>query len=98
MNCSYVYLDKTNGRESPCPHPRYKQENLCVFHIAFLKKLDCRRANMDGAVLHTAQVWENPRLENYSFRNAFLISVNLADKQLIDRDFTGAVFKAVLTL
>lgn len=67
-------------------------------HIAFLKKLNCRRANMDGVVLHTAQVWENPRLENYSFRNAFLISVNLADKQLIDCDFTGAVFKAVLTL
>jgi uncharacterized protein YjbI with pentapeptide repeats len=53
---------------------------------------------MDGAVLHTAQIWENDRLAYYSFRDAFLISVNLAGKELIDCDFTGAVFKAVLTV
>lgn len=67
-------------------------------HIEFLKKLSCRHANMDGAVLHTAQIWENDWLSHYSFRNAFLISVNLAGKEITDCDFTGAVFKAVLTI
>lgn len=67
-------------------------------HIGFLKKLSCGRANMDGAVLHTAQIWENERLSYYSFRGAFLLSVNLSGKELIDCDFTGAVFKAVLTV
>ncbi len=67
-------------------------------HIGFLKKLNCRHANMAGAVLHTAQIWENERLSYYSFRGAFLISVNLAGKEISDCDFTGAVFKAVLTV
>jgi uncharacterized protein YjbI with pentapeptide repeats len=67
-------------------------------HIAFLKKLNCPRANMDGVVLHTAQIWENERLIRYSFRNSFLLSMNLAAKEFEDCDFTGAVFKAVLTV
>jgi len=67
-------------------------------HLALLKKLNCPRANMDGAVLHTAQIWENERLIRYSFRGAFLLSMNLAGKELEDCDFTGAVFKAVLTV
>jgi uncharacterized protein YjbI with pentapeptide repeats len=67
-------------------------------HIEFLKKLNCPRANMEGAVLHTAQIWENERLSYYSFRGAFLISVNLAGKEITTCDFTGAVFKAVLTV
>ena len=37
-------------------------------------------------------------LSHYSFRGAFLISVNLAGKAITDCDFTGAVFKAVLTV
>jgi uncharacterized protein YjbI with pentapeptide repeats len=67
-------------------------------HIGYLKKLNCRHANMDGAVLHTAQIWENERLSYYSFRGAFLLSVNLSGKEITDCDFTGAVFKAVLTV
>ena len=67
-------------------------------HISFLKKLNCRHANMDGAVLHTAQIWENERLSYYSFRDAFLLSVNLSGKEITDCDFTGAIFKAVLTV
>jgi uncharacterized protein YjbI with pentapeptide repeats len=67
-------------------------------HIAFLKKLNCPRANMNGVVLHTAQIWDNERLIRYSFRDAFLLSMNLAGKELEDCDFTGAVFKAVLTV
>ena len=53
---------------------------------------------MDGAVLHTAQIWENERLSYYSFRDAFLLSVNLSGKEITDCDFTGAIFKAVLTV
>lgn len=67
-------------------------------HVEFLKKLSCRHANMDGVVLHTAQIWENERLSYYSFRGAFLLSVNLSGKEITDCDFTGAVFKAVLTV
>ena len=60
----------------------HREVLLTETHIAFLKKLDCRHANMNGAVLHTAQIWENERLSYYSFRDAFLISVNLAGKEL----------------
>ncbi|MFZ2648568.1 MAG: toll/interleukin-1 receptor domain-containing protein [Burkholderiaceae bacterium] len=73
---------------------------LCLSssHIKFLKKLDSYRANMRGAVLHTAQIWENDTLANYDFRDAFLLSVNLSGKRILDSDFTGAVFKSVLTV
>ncbi|MGN7610690.1 hypothetical protein ACQZV8_01245 [Magnetococcales bacterium HHB-1] len=36
-------------------------------------------------------------LEKCDFRDAFLISLSLAEKKLIDCDFTGAVFDAVQT-
>ena len=67
-------------------------------HIKFLKKLNCRRADLRGAVLHTTQIWENDTLTNYDFREAFLLSVNLSGKRIQDSDFTGAVFKSVLTI
>jgi len=67
-------------------------------HIKFLKKLDCRRASLRGAVLHTTQIWENDTLTNYDFRDAFLLSVNLSGKRILNSDFTGAVFKSVLTI
>lgn len=71
---------------------------LSSTHIKFLKKLNCRRANMRGAVLHTTQIWENDTLTSYDFRDAFLLSVNLSGKRIQDSDFTGAVFKSVLTI
>lgn len=71
---------------------------LTETHVGVLKKLNCQHANMDGAVLHTAQIWENQRLSYYSFQGAFLLSVNLSGKELQDCDFTGAVFKSVLTV
>ncbi|MGI8437357.1 MAG: toll/interleukin-1 receptor domain-containing protein [Chthoniobacterales bacterium] len=67
-------------------------------HLEFLKKLKCARADMRGAVLHTAQVWENDLLSHYDFRDAFLLSVNFSGKHFYDCDFTGAVFKSVLTV
>lgn len=71
---------------------------LSSTHIKFLKKLNCRRANLRGAVLHTTQIWENDTLTSYDFRDAFLLSVNLSGKRIQDSDFTGAVFKSVLTI
>ncbi len=70
---------------------------LTQTHIAVLKQFVSSHVNMDGAVLHTADFWDNERLSHYSFRDAFLISVNLAGKELENCDFTGAVFKSVLT-
>lgn len=67
-------------------------------HIKFLKKLDCKLANLRGSVLHTTQIWENDTLTNYDFRDAFLLSVNLSGKRIQNSDFTGAVFKSVLTV
>lgn len=67
-------------------------------HIKFLKKLDCFRASLRGAVLHTTQIWENDTLTNYDFRDAFLLSVNLSGKRILNSDFTGAVFRSVLTI
>lgn len=71
---------------------------LSSAHINFLKKLDCKRANLRGAVLHTTQIWENDTLTNYDFRDSFLLSVNLSGKRIQNGDFTGAVFKSVLTI
>jgi uncharacterized protein YjbI with pentapeptide repeats len=71
---------------------------LTETQFGLLKNFRCSRANMNGAVLHTAQIWENQDLRQYSFRDAFLISVNLGGKTFLDCDFTGAVFKAVLTV
>ena len=73
---------------------------LCLSnaHIKFLKKLECYRADLRGAVLHTTQIWENDTLTNYDFSGAFLLSVNLSGKRILDSDFTGAVFKSVLTV
>ncbi|MDQ6626014.1 MAG: toll/interleukin-1 receptor domain-containing protein, partial [Verrucomicrobiota bacterium] len=67
-------------------------------HLEFLKKLRCERANTRGAVLHTAQMWENDLLSHYDFRDTFLLSVNFSGKHFHDCDFTGAVFKSVLTV
>lgn len=67
-------------------------------HINFLKKLECHRASLRGAVLHTTQIWENDTLTNYDFRDSFLLSVNLSGKRILNSDFTGAVFKSVLTV
>lgn len=67
-------------------------------HITYLKKLHCYRANLRGAILHTTQIWENDTLANYDFRDAFLLSVNLSGKRILNSDFTGSVFRSVLTI
>jgi uncharacterized protein YjbI with pentapeptide repeats len=32
MNCTYVHLDKTNGKQSPCCRPVFGNGKFCVFH------------------------------------------------------------------
>jgi hypothetical protein len=70
---------------------------LSDVNIALLKSLPGTGIVFDGAVLETANFWQIKRLEHYSFKNAFLISCNFAGKEIIDCDFTGAVFKSVHT-
>lgn len=65
--------------------------------VAFIKNPPSADVNLEGAVLKSAHIWNNPSLRKYSFRDAFLLSLNFSDKEVIDCDFTGAVFKAVLT-
>ena len=70
---------------------------LSDVHAMHLKKFSARGACLDGAVLESAELWENNRIEGFSFRGAVLLALNLARKEVVNCDFTGAVFKAVLT-
>jgi uncharacterized protein YjbI with pentapeptide repeats len=65
--------------------------------IGFLKNPPSSGIVLDGAILESAYLWNMERLTGVSFRHAFLLSLNLSKKEVIDCDFTGAVFKAVLT-
>ena len=70
---------------------------LSDVHAKHLKKFSAKGACLDGAVLESAELWENNRIEGFSLRGAVLLALNLARKEVVNCDFTGAVFKAVLT-
>ena len=70
---------------------------LSEVHAKHLKKFSASAACLDGAVLESAELWENDRIEGFSLRGAVLLALNLARKEVVNCDFTGAVFKAVLT-
>jgi hypothetical protein len=74
----------------------FNEINLSNAQFNFLKNLNVSNANFDGAVLESAYFWDLPTVTNFTFRNAFLMSTNLAYKEINNCDFTGAVFKAVL--
>jgi uncharacterized protein YjbI with pentapeptide repeats len=68
--------------------------------LAFLKNLknsEAQPINFRGAVLEAAHLWGINRLEKHDFSGAFLLSLSLANKEIIGCDFTGAVFDAVHT-
>ena len=65
--------------------------------IGLLKNVDAPKMSFDNATFEAAPFWKTSKLERYSFRESFLFSMNLANKEIVDCDFTGAVFKAVLT-
>jgi len=75
-------------------HNEVKAENV---RIASLSKLDVPGINLNGAVLESANFYEMPCLKNFSFKNGFLISCNLSDKEIINCNFSGAVLKTVHT-
>jgi uncharacterized protein YjbI with pentapeptide repeats len=66
-------------------------------YLSFLKNLVAVGVNFEGAVLEETHFWGIDEIQGYSFRNSFLLSVSFANKNIIDCDFTGAVFKSVLT-
>jgi len=65
--------------------------------LAFLKNPPPSGVLLDNAILESAHIWNEQRLADYSFRHAFLLSLSFANKELVNCDFTGAVFKAVFT-
>jgi uncharacterized protein YjbI with pentapeptide repeats len=73
----------------------YDEISLDESHLHFLKNLGASGVSLQGAILESAMLWNVPVLMHYSFRDAFLISLNLANKRVVDCDFTGAVLKAV---
>lgn len=69
-------------------------------HFAYLKNVgggETTGMHWEGAVLQEASLWGIKELTNHSFRDAFLLSISLAGKRLVNCDFTGAVFDAVHT-
>ena len=70
-------------------------------YMNFLKNMDSPKngqgISFEGTVLEETHFWGINRLEGYSFRNAFLLSLNLAKREIINCDFTGAVIGAVHT-
>lgn len=70
---------------------------LSEVHAKHLKKFSASGACLDGAVLESAELWDKNRIEGFSLRGAVLLALNLARKEVVNCDFTGAVFKAVLT-
>lgn len=56
-----------------------------------------KKIDFEKTILEDAHFWGVDRLESYSFRDSFLLSLNLSGKTLIDCDFTGAVVSGVNT-
>ncbi|MAT38460.1 MAG: hypothetical protein CL946_02520 [Ectothiorhodospiraceae bacterium] len=70
---------------------------LSESQVEFLKELDAAGVCLEGTVLYSAHLWGMKKLEGYSFKDSFLISLSLANKEIVDCDFTGAVFDSVIT-
>lgn len=92
--CGYIYEDK-EGRRHCCSRPEFK-EGVCFFH-SFNTEEDNFSSGFDGAVIEDATFWKSSRLEGCSFKNSFLLSVSFAGMELVNCDFTGAVFEKVRT-
>ena len=85
----------------------------CIFHdeidlsnstFAFLKNIPSdagkygeKSVYLENAVLKAAHFWSLDSLSHYNFKGAFLLSVSLADKTLLDCNFTGAMMKQIFT-
>ena len=71
--------------------------NLLQAFFRLFKGIPTKGLNLEGAIMEEANLWGVPRLEGYSFQNAFLLSISFAEREIIDCDFTGAVMDAVRT-
>lgn len=63
--------------------------------FSLLKRVNAQKCSLYGAILESAALWGTETLQRYSFQNAFLLSVSLAHKKLLDCNFTGATFDGV---
>ena len=66
----------------------------------YLKDLETNKTNLlnfSGAILEESHFYDILKLENIGFQGAFLLSLSLAEKRIINCDFTGATFDAVRT-
>ncbi|KAA3599360.1 MAG: hypothetical protein DWQ06_10625 [Calditrichaeota bacterium] len=66
-------------------------------HFTFMKNLKASGINFENSVLESAHLWKIDKLEDYSFKNSFLLSISFANKRFINCNFTGALFDAVHT-
>lgn len=77
-----------------------KFQNTITFadsQIGILKGFNASGVNFDGAILESVNFEDAPRLVGFSFRNAFLLALNFNEREFVNCDFTGAVFKGTLT-
>ena len=65
--------------------------------IGILKGFNASGVNFSGAILESVNFEDAPRLVDFSFRDAFLLALNFSEREFVNCDFTGAVFKATLT-
>ena len=70
---------------------------LSDVHAKHLKIFNATGARLDGIVLESAELSDNNRIEGFSLRGAALLALSLAREEVVNCDFTGAAFKAVLT-
>ena len=68
--------------------------------FSFLKNLETSgdgKLDFQGALLEECHFRDQKTFQNVSFQDAFLLSLNLRNKEIKECDFTGAVFAAVNT-
>ncbi|OSM00259.1 hypothetical protein MAIT1_00735 [Magnetofaba australis IT-1] len=71
--------------------------NFSGAQFANVRGLQANEINLCGAVLESANFWGIEEIKQHDFSGAFLLSLSLANKAIIDCNFTGAVFDAVHT-
>ena len=71
--------------------------NFNQSQITYIKNIETKNINFENAILEESHFWGIDKIEGYSFKNAFLLSISFAEKEVIDCDFTGAVIDAVRT-
>lgn len=85
----------------PCEFQGARFHNEIDFsrsRFAYLKNVVTDRGvRLDQTVLEDSHFWGTDVLNGYSFRDAFLLSLNLSNKQINNCDFTGAVVSGVNT-